>query len=110
MARSSRCRRDWSSSNTELCRQNGGVIVLRVLAFLAGGALVAWTLLSAVRGVVLPRGESVLLSRLVFVPLRDLFRIRLRFTSTWEQRDRIMALYGPIALLTLPFAWLVLVL
>ncbi|MCU1448068.1 MAG: hypothetical protein JWP02_238 [Acidimicrobiales bacterium] len=88
----------------------GGVIALRVLAFVAGGLLVAWTLLSAVRAVVLPRGVSVTLSRWVFVPISELFRLRLRFAKTWEERDRIMALYGPIGLLSLPFAWLVLVL
>ena len=40
----------------------------------------------------------------------ELFRLRVRFTRTWDERDRIMALYGPIALLSLPFVWLVLVL
>jgi hypothetical protein len=86
------------------------VIALRALAFIAGGVLVAWTLLSAVRAVVLPRGEVVNLSRWVFLAWRDVFRVALRFTHTFDQRDRVMALYGPVALLTLPFAWLVLVL
>src|SRR5204863_7387654 len=67
-------------------------------------------LLSAVRTVVLPRGEPVRLSRWVFIPVRDLFRVRLRFTETYGERDRIMALYGPIAVLSLAFAWLVRVL
>jgi hypothetical protein len=86
------------------------VIALRALAFVGGGALVAWTLLSAVRAVVLPRGEVVRLSRWVFLSWRDAFRLALRFAKTFDDRDRIMALYGPIALLTLPFAWLVFVL
>jgi hypothetical protein len=86
------------------------VIVVRILAFVGGGLLVAWTLLSAVRAVVLPRAAYVRLSRLVFVPLSELFRLLLRFTKTWDQRDRILALYGPVGLLTLPLAWLVLVL
>ena len=86
------------------------MIALRVLVFLAGAFLVSWTLLSAVRAVVLPRGEPVRLSRWVFVPLGELFRLRVRFTRSWDQRDRILALYGPIALLLLPLAWLVLVL
>jgi hypothetical protein len=86
------------------------VIALRALAFIAGGALVLWTLLSAVRAVVLPRGEVVRLNRWVFNVWRDVFRVLLRFTHTFDERDRVMALYGPVALLTLPFAWLVLVL
>jgi len=86
------------------------VIVLRGLAFVAGVALVAWTLLSALRSVVLPRGEAVRLSRWVFITWRDIFRVVLRFTRSYESRDHVMALYGPVGLLTLPFAWLVLVL
>jgi hypothetical protein len=86
------------------------VIALRAVAFVAGAALVAWTLLSAVRAVVLPRGEVVKLSRWVFLAWRDAFRVMLRFTHTFDERDRVMALYGPVALLTLPFAWIVLVL
>src|SRR5437867_6282214 len=85
-------------------------VAAHALAFVAGGLLVAWTLLSAVRAVVLPRGVPVRLSRWVFVPISELFRLRVRFTRTWDERDRIMALYGPIALLSLPFVWLVLVL
>ena len=86
------------------------MIALRGLAFVAGAFVVAWTLLSAVRAVVLPRGEVVSLSRWVFVPISELFRLRLRLAKTWDERDHILALYGPIGLLSLPFAWLVLVL
>jgi hypothetical protein len=86
------------------------VIVVRVLAFVGGSFVVAWTLLSAVRAVVLPRAAAVRLSRWVFVPVSEVFRLLLRFTKTWDVRDRILALYGPIGLLALPVAWLVLVL
>ncbi|MBV8161140.1 MAG: hypothetical protein JO265_09475 [Acidimicrobiia bacterium] len=86
------------------------MIALRALAFIGGVAIVVWTLLSAVRAVVLPRGEVVKLSRWVFLSWRDVFRLILHFADTFDQRDRVMALYGPVALLTLPFAWLVLVL
>ncbi|MBV8302747.1 MAG: hypothetical protein JOZ04_00955 [Acidimicrobiia bacterium] len=86
------------------------MIALRALAFIAGGALVVWTLLSAVRAVVLPRGEVVRLSRWIFLTWRDVFRLILHFMHTFDDRDRVMALYGPVALLTLPFAWLVLML
>src|SRR5437588_10078829 len=80
------------------------------LAFLAGGALVVWTLLSAVRAVVLPRGDVVLLSRIVFVGWRDIFRCLLRRLPSCAQLDRSFAGYASVALLTLPMAWLVLVL
>jgi hypothetical protein len=86
------------------------MIALRALAFVAGVILVLWTLLSAVRSVVLPRGEVVLLNRWIFVGWRNLFRLPLRFARTYDDRDRALAFYGPLALLTLPVAWLVLVL
>jgi hypothetical protein len=85
-------------------------VAVHALVFLAGGALLVWTLLSAVRAVVLPRGDVVLLSRIVFVGWRDLFRLIVRPLKTYEQRDSVFALYAPVALLTLPMAWLILVL
>src|SRR3954469_22160174 len=86
------------------------VIVLQVAVFIAGAALVTWTLLSAVRAVVLPRGEPVRLSRWVFVPLGEVFRFIARFRRDFDGRDRVLALYGPVALLFLPVAWLLLIL
>jgi hypothetical protein len=63
---------------------------------------------SAIRTFVLPRGESSVLTRLVFVGLRALFNLGARRCRTYEGRDRIMALYGPLGLLILPAVWLVL--
>jgi len=86
------------------------VIALHAVAFVAGFALVGWVLLSAVVTVVLPRGESATLTRVVFLSWRRVFVFFARRARTWETEDRIMAFFAPIALLTLPFAWLVLVL
>jgi len=83
------------------------VIALRALAFIAGAALVVWVLLSALVTVVLPRGESVTLTRVVFLSWRRVFVFFARRTRSFEAEDRILAFYAPIALLTLPFAWLV---
>jgi hypothetical protein len=81
----------------------------RALAFIGGGTVVIAVLLSAVRTVVLPRGEPVLLTRWVFVSLRSVFNAWARRASTYEQRDRTMAMFSPIALILLPGAWIALV-
>jgi hypothetical protein len=80
------------------------------VAWFAGGALLVLVALdSAVRTFVLPRGAVVSYSRLVFVAVRRIFDLRLRFARTYEDRDRVMAMYAPIGLLVLPATWLVLV-
>ena len=84
--------------------------VADVALFTVGALLVVVVLDAAVRTFVLPRGVVVRLTRIVFVSIRALFRIPLRFAKTYEQRDRIMALYAPLSLLVLPAVWIVLVL
>ena len=86
------------------------MIALHALAFVAGAALVVWVLLSALVTVVLPRGESATLTRAVFLSWRRVFVFAADRARTWQAEDRIMAFFAPIALLTLPFAWLLLVL
>jgi len=84
--------------------------IVRLAVFFAGAGLVAATVFSAVQTFVLPRSANVLLTRIVFRSLFRVFSLRLRKARTYEERDRIMALYAPIGLLTLPPAWLGLVL
>jgi hypothetical protein len=86
------------------------VIALHAVAFVAGAALVGWVLFSAVVTVVLPRGESATLTRVVFLSWRRVFIFFARRAKRWETEDRILAFFAPVALLTLPFAWLLLVL
>jgi hypothetical protein len=82
--------------------------VARVLAGLAGAWLVAWVLLSAVRTVVLPRGDPVLLTRAVFLSTRRVFDLWVRRAKTYEDRDHAMALYAPLSLMLLPGTWVAL--
>jgi len=84
--------------------------IARLVVFAAGVVLVAGTLYSAIQTFVLPRSANVLLTRIVFRSLLRVFGLRLRKARTYEQRDRIMALYAPIGLLLLPPVWLMLVL
>ncbi len=81
----------------------------RLVAFIAGSALVLVVLLSAIRSVILPRGEPVLLTRAVFVSLRSIFNLRVRRAKTYEQRDRSFAMFSPVALVILPGVWVALV-
>lgn len=84
--------------------------VIQIASIVLGFALVTGTLISAIRTFVLPRSAPDPLSRLVFVSVRRLFDLRLRFAKTYFERDRVMAFYAPVGLLTLLPAWLALVL
>ncbi|HZA75153.1 MAG TPA: hypothetical protein VE623_02055 [Acidimicrobiales bacterium] len=86
------------------------ITVARVLTFLAGAAVVGATLASAVKTVVVPRAESSLLQRWVFVTLRKPFDWRIDRAGDWEAADRIMARFAPFALILLPGVWVACVL
>lgn len=84
--------------------------VIEIFVFLLGLFLVIGALFSAVETFVLPRPVANMLTRAVFVTVRRIFGLRLRSTYTYSTRDRIMALFAPIALLALLPSWLTLVL
>ncbi len=86
------------------------MIVVRVLAFLAGTAIALGVVTSAMKTVVVPRAEASLLTRAVFRVVRRAFDLRVNHTSTWEHADRIMARYAPTCLLLLPVVWVAVVL
>ena len=65
-------------------------------------------MLSAVRTFVVPRGDNDPLSRLAFRVIYAAFKLVAPPSRPYEFRDRIMAYYGPIALILLPAWWLVL--
>jgi hypothetical protein len=86
------------------------MLIVRVLVFVAGLVLVATTLASAVRTVILPRGIPSRLTRVVFQTTRLVFRLRTGRSPSYERRDRVMASYAPLSLLVLLAVWLALVL
>jgi hypothetical protein len=85
-------------------------VPLDVLAFAGGLCLVVVTVLSAVRATILPRAVPSRINRLALRSIRALFRFRAGRSSNYETRDRIMAMLGPISLLTLLATWLTLIL
>jgi hypothetical protein len=82
----------------------------RLAAGISGAFVVAGTLGSAVRTVVLPRAIPAIISRRVFLAMRVLFRVRVGRKANYQRVDAVMALYGPVSLLTLLVVWLGLVL
>lgn len=80
---------------------------LRDVALWVGGiVLISIVVDAAVRTFVLPRGSVVRLTRIISVAIRKLFDVRLHFSRTYEQRDRVMAMYSPMVLLALVTVWL----
>lgn len=83
--------------------------LVRVVVGLLGVALVARTMLAAVRSLLLPRGSNDRLSRFAFLVTRRAFSWVASPKRPYLVRDRIMAYYGPIGLLLVLVFWLFLV-
>lgn len=81
----------------------------RIPAFVAGVFLVVATVLAAVRSFVLPRSESVRINKWALTLVRYLFDGVAALGKTYAQRDRVMALYAPVGLVTMPLVCLALV-
>jgi hypothetical protein len=77
--------------------------------FALGALIVFITIHSAIRTFVLPRGERVLLTKLTFAAVLQVFRLSMLTARTYHLRDRRMALYAPVALLATPVVWTMLV-
>lgn len=85
-----------------------GFYLLHTLAFAGGSFLVACSVLAAVRSFVLPRNESVLINNWTFMSIRFVFTKLAATRKTYARRDKIMALYAPLSLVSLPIVWLAL--
>lgn len=78
-----------------------GMVVLRIGAGVLGAAIVIGTLVAAVKTFILPRGINTWLTNVTFRGVFLFFRFRVRHAS-YEDRDRIMAVFAPLALFLLP--------
>ncbi|BEP12435.1 hypothetical protein acdb102_07460 [Acidothermaceae bacterium B102] len=83
------------------------VLIIRTFVGLLGVAAVIATFLSALRTVVLPRAVPSRLARVVFVALRTAYDLRVKRVASYEDRDAVMATYGPLSLLALLQVWLI---
>jgi hypothetical protein len=86
------------------------MILVHVLSFIVGALIVVGALLSAIETLVLPRSAPNLLTRTVFVFVRHLFELRLRWAHSYAERDRVLAFFAPVSLLLLLPTWLTMVL
>ena len=86
------------------------MVVLHVLAMVAGGVLVAGTLASATRTMVVPRALPTLIAKVVFDGVRSVLWALGGRSADYQRRDRVMALYAPLGLIALPGVWLAIVL
>ncbi len=78
---------------------------LRVLSFVAGFALACSVLGSALKTVVLPQEGSPRLAQGVFAVV---YRLLVPRWSSEERTQRLRRMYAPVALVTLPLAWMIL--
>jgi hypothetical protein len=84
--------------------------VLFEILLVVVGVLAVWVVLdAALRTFVLPRGAPVLFTSLVFRSVHATLALFARPSRGYEKRDRVMALYAPLALLTFPAVALVIV-
>lgn len=85
------------------------MILPKILLLMLGALLIWAALASAVKTFVVPRATVDPIVRFWFRLIRRGFDLRLRWVDGYEARDRIMAFYAPIALLSLLPLWLGLV-
>lgn len=85
------------------------MIFLRLLSLLAGTGLVVFTMASAIRTFVVPRGVPDRLTRLVYRTSRRFFDLRLYRVRSYMVKDRVMAYYAPVTLVFFPIVWLTLI-
>jgi len=85
--------------------------MIQLIVFLLGFAVVVRTILSAIRTFVLPRSQQENLTRYVFRAVRFVIEsiANLAGARTYAQRDRFLAFYAPLGLLTLLPVWYTLV-
>jgi hypothetical protein len=82
------------------------VIAAEVLLFIAGLAIVLIVADAAIRTLIVPRPSRVTLTAATARATRFAFDLVARFAKTYEGRDRVMAPYGPVTLITFSLVWL----
>src|SRR5437899_11309729 len=80
---------------------------IRILASVAGGALLIGTSISVLKTLVMPGGRIGRLFRMVDAAVDHTFRLAVRRVSRYERRNRVLAFQAPVVLAGLMRAWLV---
>ncbi|MEM7142753.1 MAG: hypothetical protein AAF548_17150 [Actinomycetota bacterium] len=79
--------------------------IARLLVGILGGLIALGTLGSAIKTVVVPRGEQTFVARLAVLPMRGIFTWLARRSGDPVRRDAVMARFGPTALMAFPLVW-----
>jgi hypothetical protein len=82
------------------------MIVARIVVAVLGAFVVVLVIDAAIRTFVLPRGATVTFTRLISRASRVVFDLFARPARSYEQRDRVMALFAPFTLVLMPAVWL----
>lgn len=80
-------------------------VIANVAAFVVGVVIIQAVLRSAIRTVVVPRNEQVLLSRLVFLFTRPVFALSAKRQRSAVKRHAVMARFAPTTLIGLAIVW-----
>lgn len=83
--------------------------IIRVVLFAIGLFIILTVITSSIRTFVLARSARDRLSSGIFRNFRRLFDLRVRKAQTYEARDRILAFYAPVTLVSLPIILLLLI-
>ena len=84
-------------------------MIANIVAFAVGVVIVQAVLRSAIRTVVVPRKEQVLLSRIVFLLTRSVYVSFAKRHRSAVKRHEVMARYAPTTLIMLAVVWVFLV-
>ncbi len=76
------------------------------VGFVVAALVVVATMLSAIRSVVLPRAAQGAIPNLTVRGVRAVFHLRATRSANYGERDRIMAMLAPIALVAMLLSWL----
>lgn len=85
------------------------MVFWRTVVFIVGAGIVSWTVLSAIRTVILPRSAQSYITRFVFRTVRVPFAALAHERRTYLARDNVMAMFAPVGLVVLAGTWLALV-
>lgn len=84
------------------------MLIVRVVAFLFGLAIILSTLFSATKQTVIPGRKRIVVTRFLFQRTFHVFRIIAARMPDEEMREATMAFYAPISVMLLPLAWFIL--
>lgn len=84
-------------------------LLMRIASIGSGLWLVYFTIMTTIRVFVLPRGDNAWLARQIFRLVYNLFILRAQKAQSYAERDRVLALFGPVVLLIQPVIYLGLV-